>query len=213
VTTATRDSVVLSGGAANAPLRSKHPGSDQRDHRLRFFWPREPKRAPIPASRKTLCATGAAPRQRGPSTVPRCRLPWLRITGSSIPIAFRQLRSYPPAQSGSLLNTPCAPARGFALANAMLVVIGKDRDCLLHNDGTVIEFLVHKMHRATRDFTRRQKPAAVPRGRKRRQQRRWMFSMRCGNCCTNHGESRRMYPARQIRSTPCSFNEATTARS
>ena len=35
----------------------------------------------------------------------------------------------------------------------------------------------------------------------------------CGNCCTNHGESRRMYPARQIRSTLCSCNAATTSRS
>jgi len=37
--------------------------------------------------------------------------------------------------------------------------------------------------------------------------------MRRGNCCTNQGESSRMYPARQMRSTLCSLRAATTARS
>src|SRR6185312_15539410 len=37
--------------------------------------------------------------------------------------------------------------------------------------------------------------------------------MRCGNCCTNHGESSRMYPARQIKSTSCCLRAATTSRS
>ena len=35
----------------------------------------------------------------------------------------------------------------------------------------------------------------------------------CGNCCTNHGDSKRMYPARQTRSTPSAFSAATTSRS
>src|SRR5882762_5682508 len=40
-----------------------------------------------------------------------------------------------------------------------------------------------------------------------------MFRMRCGNCCTKRGESRRIYPARQTRSTQCCCREVTTARS
>ncbi len=37
--------------------------------------------------------------------------------------------------------------------------------------------------------------------------------MRCGNWRTNHGESKRMYPARQTKSTLCSFNSPATSRS
>src|SRR5205814_5370205 len=37
--------------------------------------------------------------------------------------------------------------------------------------------------------------------------------MRCGNCLTNQGESSRMYPARQTRSTLCACSAATTSRS
>src|SRR5207245_4142859 len=40
-----------------------------------------------------------------------------------------------------------------------------------------------------------------------------MFRILRGNCCTKHGESRRMYPARQIKSTPCCLSAATTSRS
>src|SRR5271157_2164350 len=40
-----------------------------------------------------------------------------------------------------------------------------------------------------------------------------MLRMRLGNCCTNHGDSRRMYPARQTSSTWCSRSAVTTARS
>src|SRR5579863_967137 len=40
-----------------------------------------------------------------------------------------------------------------------------------------------------------------------------MLRIRRGNCRTNHDESRRMYPARQTRSTLCCFSAATTSRS
>src|ERR1700728_1342200 len=37
--------------------------------------------------------------------------------------------------------------------------------------------------------------------------------MRCGNCCTNQRESNRIYPARQISSTPFCWSAVTTSRS
>src|SRR5580704_1347614 len=40
-----------------------------------------------------------------------------------------------------------------------------------------------------------------------------MLRMRLGNCCTNHGDSRRIYPARQTKSTWCSSRASATARS
>src|SRR5581483_1906136 len=40
-----------------------------------------------------------------------------------------------------------------------------------------------------------------------------MFKILCGNCCTNQGESSRMYPARQTSSTPWRWSAATTSRS
>src|ERR1700731_3772831 len=40
-----------------------------------------------------------------------------------------------------------------------------------------------------------------------------MLRIRRGNCCTNQGESRRIYPARQTSSTLCCLSAATTSRS
>ncbi len=38
-----------------------------------------------------------------------------------------------------------------------------------------------------------------------------MFRMRCGNACTKPGDSSRIYPARQTRSTSCSLSAARIA--
>ena len=95
---------------------------------------------------------------------------------------------------------------------SVFVVGIKHRNRLLHNDGSVIELFVDKMHGAAGDFH------SVGEGLLLRfesgnagSSEGWMLRIRLGNCCTKHGESRRMYPARQTRSTLCCLSAATTS--
>jgi len=70
----------------------------------------------------------------------------------------------------------------------------------LQNDRPGVEIFVDEMDGAAANFTRIRAPDAAIRAREGREQRRMDIQMRFRHLGPKKGDSRRMYPARQIRS-------------